>query len=191
MKHITILLFTIFTLSFSLAACGGDKKYEKDNKHQQAAKAKAAAESLTFDENAEIDNIKRRLEITSSPGKIGYIVLLNEAGQPILYTSVKGKVTSGSKRLTRPTELVGGNDHGGSRDYVMPGPSDEGTYGSSSPYIYFWTHEDRYVQWSGDYLYSDQPVRLRVKPLVINITDDQPLEPTKPEASEATDTNTP
>lgn len=164
----------LFTLPLFLAsACGGDAP-APDKKHKQAAKAKEAANSLTFDENAEIDNIKRRLEITSSPGKIGYVVLLNEAGQPILYTSVKGKLTSGSKRLTRPVELTHGSRGQYSGDFVVPGPSDEGTYGSSSPYVYFWTHEDRYVQWSGDYLYSDQPVRLRVKPLVINITDDQP-----------------
>ncbi len=168
MKRIIFL----FTIPFLVTACD-NKRGVQDKKHQQAAKAKAAAESLTFTENAEIDNIKRRLEITSSPGKIGYVVLLNEAGQPILYTSVKGKLTSGSKRLTRPMELIHGDRGQAYGDFLAPGPSDEGTYGSSSPYIYFWTHEDRYVQWSGDYLYSDQPIRLRVEPLVVNISDDQ------------------
>ena len=162
----------LFALPLVLA-CGYEPE-APDKKDKQAMKAEAAANSLTFDENAEIENIQKRLEITSSPGKIGYVVLLNEAGQPILYTSVKGKLTSGSKRLTKPYDIVVAGGTGTHYEWkVVPAPSDEGTHGSSSPYIYFWTHEDRYVQWSGDYLYSDQPIRLRVKPLVINLTDDK------------------
>ena len=170
-----------------LPACGKFSKAEPTKKQEQALKATEAAESISFNENAEIDNIKRRLEITSQPGKIGYVVLLNEAGQPILYTSVKGKVTSGSKRLTRPYDVYEGRHGGYGADFIVAGPSDEGTYGHSSPYIYFWTHEDRYVQWSGDYLYSDQPIRLRVEPLVINIAaeGESKLKPSAPKAPEA------
>jgi len=46
-------------------------------------------------------------------------------------------------------------------------PSDEGTFGSSDAYVYWWTEEDQYYQWSGKYLYSDKPFRLAIEPLVI------------------------
>ena len=140
-------------------------------KQTQADKAKAAANSITFLENAEIDNIKRRLELTADPGKIGYIVLLNEAGQPILYETVKGKVTSGGKRLTEPDRVVSYSNVNGQVWVNRAAPSDEGTYGSSNPYIFYWNAEGAYRQWAGPYLYSDRPIRLRIEPLVVNVQE--------------------
>lgn len=125
-------------------------------REQQALKAREAANSLTFTENAEIENIQSRLKLTSSPGTLGYVLLINESGQPITYVAVKGKITSSSKRLTNPEF----------------GPSDEGTYGSSDPYIYFWSTSGQYYQWNGKYLYSDKPFRLRIEPLVVDIVEE-------------------
>lgn len=134
-------------------------------KYDQAQKAKEAAASINFTENAEIDNIKKRLQLTANPAAIGFIILLNEAGQPIFYTSVKGKITSGGKRLTEPDRA--GAFGAGQNNVVRAAPSDEGTWGSSSPYIFFWTVDDQYIQWSGHYLYSDKPFRLKIDPLVV------------------------
>lgn len=156
--------------SMSLLAClalAGCDDLAPSNKNVQAEKAAAAAQSIHFDENAEIDNIKKRLELTADPGKFGFILLLNQAGQPILYEGVKGKVTSGGKRLTSPSKAIG-NGNGG-YGAVMPTPSDEGTWGSSSSYIFYWNTEGVYRQWDGGYLYSDQPIRLRVEPLIVSI----------------------
>lgn len=149
-------------LSMSIAAC---QKQEPTAKNSQSQKAQEAANSINFVENAEIDNIKKRLELTSNPGAIGFVLLMNEAGQPIMYASVKGKITSGSKRLTEPDRqwISGGGGFGG----IRAASSDEGTYGSSDPYIYFWTAEGSYMQWNGKYLYSDKPFRVKVEPLVI------------------------
>lgn len=146
-----------------LTAC---PEAEKATKNVQAEKAKAAANSIQFTENAEIDNIKKRLELTADPGLLGFVVLLNETGQPVMYTGVKGKITSGGKRLTRPdrstTEGLGQNN------VVMQSPSDEGTFGHSGEYVFFWTPAGQYVQWNGKYLYSDKPFRLAVEPLVVS-----------------------
>jgi hypothetical protein len=140
----------------------------QSNKNQQAEKAAQAANSIKFDENAEIDNIKRRLELTADPGKYGFILLLNQAGQPILYEGVKGKVTSGGKRLT-PPDRASSSWGDGYNTVTRAAASDEGTWGSSSPYIFYWNTDGVYRQWDGGYLYSDQPIRLRVEPLVISI----------------------
>ncbi len=135
-----------------------------DTQARQAAAARAAARSIDFTDNAEIENIKERITLTSKPGLLGFIILLNEAGQPIMYEGVLGKVTSGSKRLTPPSKEwnVTGNNN-----VLGPSPSDEGTWGSSSEYIFYWNTNGEYRQWSGKYLYSDKPFRLRVEPLVI------------------------
>ena len=125
---------------------------------QQAQKAYDAAQSVSFTDNAEIENIQHRLKLTGDPGLLGYILLLNDAGQPIYYSTVKGKVTSGGKRLTAPGNLNGYDQ-----------PSDEGTYGSSAPYIFFWTTSGQYIQWNGAYLFSDQPIRPTIEPLVVQV----------------------
>lgn len=153
-------------------ACELPAPAKPDTKHVQAAEAKRAADTIKFDGNAEIDNIKRRLELTSSPDLLGYVVLLNDAGQPIEYTTVKGKLTSGGKRLTAPQELrrLYAGDSGYSYETV-DSPSDEGTYGHSGDYIYFWDQNGAYHQWNGTYLYSDQPIRLSVAPLVVSVTE--------------------
>lgn len=154
MKHkIMTTLSVLLAVSISTVVTG----CTKNSQFEQSQVAREAARSINFTENAEIDNIKKRLELTASSSLVGYVVLLNGTGQPILYTGIKGKITSGSKKLT----------DGG----VTGTLSDEGTYGSSNPYIYFWSTSGVYHQWSGDYLYSDKPIRLSVQPLVVNVTE--------------------
>lgn len=150
-----------------LAACDAESIAQPSARDQQVNAAAQAANSVVFEKNAEIENIQRRLKLTSNPGQIGFVLLLNQAGQPIMYTSVKGKITSGGKRLTNPTAPMRVDCGQYCNEGLAPGPSDEGTYGSSGDYVYFWTTDGQYVQWNGGYLYSDQPFRTNVQPLVL------------------------
>lgn len=157
----------------SLAGCD----YETTNKDRQSKAAQNAAQSIQFTENAEIDNIKARVQLTANPGLLGFVLLMNEAGQPIMYEGVKGKITSGSKRLTPTTEVrcVPSFNEKGERNgcnyHAVPGTSDEGTYGTSGEYVYYWNQNGEFRQWNGKYLYSDRPFRTRVEPLVITTAD--------------------
>jgi hypothetical protein len=163
MKTNRKLAATLFAIVAPLALMGSNSGCnDRDAKFRQADIAKRAADSISFTENVEIDNIKKRIELTAQPGLLGFILLMNEAGQPILYEGVKGKVTSGGKRLTQPDRLVGS-------DRVMAAPSDEGTWGSSAEYIFYWNQNGEYRQYSGKYLYSDKPFRLRIEPLVVSV----------------------
>lgn len=162
MKYVVL----VFAASV-IVGCNSDMATPK--KETQAQKAAKAAASVSFTENAEIDNIKRRLQLTSQPALLGYVALVNKLGQAVMYTPVKGKITSGGKRLTKPVKqhVI---DRGGARGSALgPAPSDEGTWGRSNPYVYFWTPADRYVQTSMDYVYSDQPFRLR-EPALIDLS---------------------
>ena len=164
-----VVLAIVVMIAIVLAGCGGGAN-QPTAKQFEAAKAQAAADSISFTENAEIDNIKRRLELTSDPGLTGFVLLLNEMGQPIMYSGVTGKITSGGKRLTRPWDVFNINYDCGSGarcDSVNEAPSDEGTWGSSNPYIYFWTTGGQYIQWNGKYLYSDKPFRTTIEPIVV------------------------
>ena len=160
-------------LAMTLMAGSCDVQPQTSTKVNESQKAAEAANSIKFSAgNAEIDNIKKRLELTSDPALMGYIVLFNDMGTPILYTTVKGKVTSGGKRLTAPFQETALRRNGvgdqSSSDFT-DAPSDEGTWGSSNPYIYFWTTGGQYIQWSGNYLYSDKAFRIDT-PSVVTIT---------------------
>jgi len=165
-KTLVLWSLLIFT-AFSLSGCDDDIS---PNKKHQADLARQRSESIKFTGNAEIDNIAKKLELTANPSLLGYIVLLNESGQPVYYTGVKGKITSGGKRLTPPDRSTA--EGSGANNVVRAAPSDEGTYGSSGEYIFFWTTEGRYKQWNGKYLYSDEPIRLSIQPLVITGKED-------------------
>jgi hypothetical protein len=162
--------FILIASALCLAGCDvSPSSTATPTKNVQAQKAAAAANAISFTENAEINNIERRLRLTADPGLLGFIILLNNAGQPILYEGVKGKVTSGSKRLTDPQMRVKCDKGQSTGDCFVISPSDEGTYGSSGEYIFYWNTNDVYRQWSGAYLYSGQPFRLNVEPLAVAV----------------------
>jgi hypothetical protein len=156
----------LVALALGVAACTPQPGAEAPAKKSQSQKAAEAANSIQFTENAEIDNIKKRLELTSQPGLLGFLAVINAAGAPVMYTCVKGKITSGGKRLTAPWKFTHGDKGEFSGDFVTPSPSDEGTWGSSNPYVYWWTCNDQYIQTTGDYIYSDKPFRLTNQPLI-------------------------
>lgn len=131
-------------------------------------------------ENNEANNIGFKRMTMGKPGLIGYIVFLSQDGRPVQYYAVKGKCTSGSKRLTQAKReeflRAYGKDAkgdwmqlGGSWEAV-DGPGEDGTYGPSDPYIYCRTTNDAYVQWNGLYLYQTQPFDLTIKPLVVDLS---------------------
>jgi hypothetical protein len=149
------MIAALAVASLSLASCG-----EPTARDVQARKgAKIAEQAMSNAQtNAEQDNIGQRLKLTSNPDLLGHIAIVNKVGQVVLYTTIKGKVTSGSKRL---------NSSGNCPNTIgTECPSDEGTFGSSNPYVFFWTTQGQYIQTSMDYIYSDKPLRLDEKPLM-------------------------
>ncbi len=88
----------IIPLILAVSAC------EDSARVQQAQKGAAAAEKAmrNTQTNSEIDSISNRLALTSNPNLLGHVAIVNTTGNIVLYTTVKGKITSGSKRLTDP-----------------------------------------------------------------------------------------
>jgi hypothetical protein len=162
MKSFVIAL----TLIFSTFLGGCLEQYDTP-RGQQTRAAKEAADSINFTGNAEIDNIKHRLMLTSNPDLLGYILIINQAGQPIMYESVKGKITSGTKRLNSPDRTA----CSGNNCFNRSAASDEGTYGASSDYVYYRNTAGNYRQFHGvGYLYSDAPFRLTIEPLAVSLS---------------------
>lgn len=111
-------------------------------------------------------NIKKRLEIFSNESKVSYIYLINY-GRIMAFYTIKGKVTSGSKRLTSSQRKISIDCGQYCNETLAESPELDGTYGSSNPYIFFWTTDGTYVQWSGDYMLVDQPLQLTSQPELV------------------------
>lgn len=154
------------------SSCGTDVQKVQDNqaRMQQAVPLPALNSSL------ERKNIKKRLESFSDENKVSYIYLVSY-GRVMAFYTVKGKITSGSKRLTSGQLLADscgsliqpGQDTpcGQNPGAVIQAPELDGTYGDSAPYIYFWTTDGIYVQWNGEYMMADQPLKITTQPELV------------------------
>ena len=112
-------------------------------------------------------NISRRLELFSDESKVSYIYLTSY-GKVMAFYTVKGKITSGNKRLTSTERQVDWqNCNSCNTSALIESPELDGTYGSSNPYIFFWTTDGTYVQWNGEYMLADQPLKLSTPPELV------------------------
>lgn len=121
-------------------------------------------------------NIIKRLRLFEDENKVSYIYLIS-FGRVMAFYPIKGKVSSGGKRLTNDQQLVQGYTPGGQYGYSNPksdvinAPELDGTYGKSGDYIFFWTTSNVYVQWNGEFMLADQPLKLSTQPeLIYDIT---------------------
>lgn len=121
--------------------------------------------------SSERKNVARRAEIFNNEDKISYIYLVNY-GKVMSFFTVKGKVSSLRSYMT-PTETFvrpnGENCNGRYSDYctAVSAPDIDGTWGENVEGIFFFTTEGAYVEWRGDYMMSDQPLKLATPPELV------------------------
>ena len=126
-------------------------------------------------------NVGRRLLDENKPGAVQHLYIISAySGQVLIYSTVKGKVTSSGKRLSPYTVSEGGGcipgdpfpvNIGGETRYTTEVLQDDGTYGRSIPYLFWWDTKGVYHQ---HYITGGQMVHisnqsLAVKSIVINM----------------------
>ena len=141
---------------------------------------KIANVSVRTDEQghtSEQGNVIERLNRDNESGSIKHLYVISAySGQVLIYSTVKGKVTSGGKRLS-PTTAGGCSGCAipfilnGATYYTTEVAQDDGTYGTSLPYLFWFdtrgVYHQHYVE-GGQILHiSDQPIA--VKSIVINM----------------------
>ena len=126
--------------------------------------------------SAERKNIAARAVLFDSESKVTYIYLVS-FGKVMAFYPVKGKVSSLNSYLSPLDKLVreGGKpcvwESPVGSCMVVSSPDIDGAYGENADGIFFFTTEGAYVEWKGDYMVSDQPLKLTTQPeLVQNIT---------------------
>ena len=168
------LIFSVLLLVWLVAGCA-----PRDSGAQEAASG-VTATSVDVPVSAagttiEQENVGTRLQMDNQIGSIKHLYVISAfSGDVLLYSTVQGKVTSSGKRLT-PTSVaaiegqyVREQHEGlpvrlGDRTYrTSEVLQDDGTYGTSIPYLFWWDAQGKYHQHyvsGGQILHiSDQPI---------------------------------
>lgn len=86
---------------------------------------------------------------------LGYIVLFSNSGAVIGRFVVDGKVSSLNSFLT--PNMIQEECHGCGGVTETELPDIDGSYGENVDGIFFFTIDGKYIEWTGDFLYSDIP----------------------------------
>ena len=121
-----------------------------------------------LDRSQERIQLIKRLERFNTDSKVSYIYLVNY-GKVMAFYTVKGKVSSVNSMLTTPDQVkyryrVGMNSPSA---VVMASPDLDGSYGTNGDAIFFFTTDDTYVEWRGDYMLCDKPLKLSTPPELV------------------------
>jgi hypothetical protein len=169
-KIISLVLIMIFAVT--LAGCSNDQMDYQTNTVGKEARLTEQNQQrlldrqppLQLDFSNERDNLNKRSKELSDPNKIGYVYLVSY-GKVMAFYTIKGKVSSMQSRVTTNQQAV--QPFGGSTVVLMESPDFDGTYGQSEQGIFFYTTDGVLVQWSGEYMYSAQPLKLTTQPELI------------------------
>lgn len=180
MKKI-VSIFLVITIVISmmlLTGCGLDERTEEGGAKQDVNNTKVAADTLQSNQPTPTDlnysleryNLIRRAYWVNGQREkanslvceiekpLGYIVLFS--GNVVVGNFVvDGKVSSLNSFLTPDSEHYEMAATGEYRYlYTNNWLADvDGSYGTNDSGIFFFTPDGKYIEWSGDYLYSDIP----------------------------------
>jgi hypothetical protein len=183
MKKQVFLSMGAMLLLFPLCAFDGCDNYKSgvpvsaSGVHKADVTVPVGNDGLTTEQR----NIHDRLQNDNKPGAIKHLYVISPySGQVILYSTVRGKVTSGGKRLTPTTVLAQDPyqaptrgmtvDIGGHNYITSEVLQDDGTYGNSGEYLYWWdvrgSYRQLYLTGGEIVMISDQP--LPIKSVTLN-----------------------
>ncbi|NRG68927.1 hypothetical protein HPB00_05540 [Streptococcus suis] len=167
-KHLFTFIITI-ACAFMLAACDDDTEttsaYEEKQSTLKLADKFSDGQSTPNDIDYSLEryNLIRRAywvngqreKAIQLPSKIqkpmGYILLMNSSAVVGTFT-VDGKVSSLNSFLTPDSEYY--ETGYTTNDWL---PDVDGSYGENDNGIFFFTPDGKYIEWTGEYMYSDIP----------------------------------
>jgi hypothetical protein len=174
-----IVMTVIIGISFQAIVTSCQIQTKESESSTGVAKATATVQTDANGFTAEQRNIMEKYKRDNVPGAIKHLYIISAySGQVLIYSTVQGKVTSGTKRLT-PSIVEGSSGWGnmfmvkiGSETYYTKEVlGDDGAYGGSGDYIFWFdTKGIMHQQYMGGGMIlhiSDQP--LAVKSITINM----------------------
>lgn len=165
-KILSVAIATMVWLTLISSDCEGDVTTSKSGVTEKKIEVQTDIDGYTVEQR----NIANRLTEDNKPGSIKHLYIISSySGQVLLYSTVKGKVTSSGKRLTPTTRIMSGGSYV-EKDYADV-IQDDGTFGNSIEYIYWWDskgiYHQQYIAGGMMVHISNQPIA--VKSVVINL----------------------
>lgn len=166
MKKLLIVALSVLALTACNQGSAKATPVSDSGVKKVSAKVRTGSDGMTVEQRNVMERLKRDNEI----GSLKHLYIISAySGDVLIYSTVKGKVTSSGKRLTNTKKLVDG-DRGQYRGhFVMPSIQDDGTYGSSSPYVYWFdskgVYHQHYIMGGQIFHVSDKPLRIK-KPII-------------------------
>ena len=183
MRRILLVGGTIVAVMLSLGAdeCGTSPQSQSRLK-RATVQVQVGSDGLSVEQR----NVTKRIVEDNKPGAIKHLYIVSAySGQVLVYSTVQGKVTSSGKRLN-PSVVFGTKDTPtAASGFRIPFPggdqftgevlADDGTYGSSVEYLYWWdargVYHQQYVTGGMILHVSSEP--LAVKSVVLNLELDR------------------
>jgi phosphatidate phosphatase PAH1 len=171
MKNLVLFLLSLVLIT----SC----EMESQQQESDSGIKKASIKIKTDSEGHSIEqkNIMERLERDNKIGEVKHLYVISSySGDVLEYSTVRGKVTSGGKRLSPKTvnNSTGIQGNSGTTNTVYIGNlryytdevlDDGGAYGESGNYLFWFDAQDNYHQYypsGGTYLHiSEKPLRVR------------------------------
>lgn len=168
-SHLFLFLSFIF-ITLTSEDCENRKAESSSGVAKTTAKVTTDLQGRTQEQLNILEKIKRDSEI----GKVRHLYIISAySGEVLEYYTIKGKITSGSKRLNPKNVRTSANS--GSYEielgiYTDEMLADDGTYGDSNNYFYFFDTSDNYHQvfpTGGTYTrISDRPLTIKKSSLI-------------------------
>lgn len=140
------------------------------------SKLEKAQPAPTIDYSNERANLIKRATTFNEKNKVSYIYLFTKAGTVAGFYTVKGKVSSVGSYLVPDEQIVedpyfknggyGEGKWGTMGGVVIQAPDIDGSYGGNGEGIFFYTTDDTYVEWNGEYMLCDKPLKLSTQPIL-------------------------
>lgn len=162
-KSILLLLCSFIFITLTSEECENKKAKSSSGVNKATAKVTTDLNGKTTEQLNILEKVKRDSEI----GKIRHFYQISAyTGTVLEYHTIKGKITSGSKRLNPKNvyDISGGNAVFKISDGVYTNEmlNEDGTYSESMNYFYFFDTRDEYHQifpTGGTYVHiSDRPL---------------------------------
>lgn len=176
---LSIVAATILAALVGVTACSSSSSPNSTAVAQsiteQVSKKLKAAEAYPLaqmNDSTELANLREKLLRMNDPHKIGYLYELTQTGQVLAQYTVKGKVTSTQSQMlnTNYAETPCPNCTGGGAATTVDSMGDDGSYGQNEGGqngIFFFTTSGVLVEYDGLWTYSDAPLNLTSKPLIV------------------------
>jgi hypothetical protein len=182
----SILRFSLFLsmTALTMTACN-DSNIQQAQSDSGVKKASVAVKTDANGHTAEQVNYMERVTRDNEMGSVKHLYIISSyTGDVLEYSTVRGKVTSGGKRLSPKTVNGNGYQTNGASNYVTIAgqdyttnelPDEYGTYGDSSPYFYWFDAQGNYHQYypsGGTFVHiSDRPLRIKKANFSVEIVE--------------------